>query len=89
MNTYEWISLLALWILRSWCATPIKDNYNERLMEAGMVLVSDELNRLQPCSNADLLWMEGGNSVHVIGVLVALLFGWTLSLTLWIVYLLF
>ncbi|MBO7181649.1 MAG: hypothetical protein J6V91_02555 [Kiritimatiellae bacterium] len=58
-------------------------------MEAGMVLVSDELNRLQPCSNADLLWMEGGNSVHVIGVLVALLFGWTLSLTLWIVYLLF
>ena len=82
MNTHEWILLLALWILRSWCATPIKDNYNERLMEAEMVLVSDGVNIFQPCSNADLLWMEGGNSVHVIGVLVALLFGWTLSLTL-------
>lgn len=49
-------------------------------MEAGMVLVSDELNRLQPCSNIDLLWMEDGNSVHVIEVLVTLLFGWTLKL---------
>jgi hypothetical protein len=44
-------------------------------MEAGMVLALDGLNRLQPCSNTDLLWMEDGNSVYVIGALVVLLFG--------------
>ena len=33
-------------MLISWCATLIKDNYNEKLMEAGMVLVSDEFNKL-------------------------------------------